>query len=234
MVSSDKGLCGGIHSSVTKATRRALNNAEGSPLPENSAVAQDSDIMVIGDKSKAQLMRALPNNLKLTFNQIGRDIPTFADAAGVADLIIKSGVEYDSVVLVYNKFVSAISYEPAAVEVKGEKALKESDGFKAYEMEDDFTKDLAEFSLANAIYAALVEGHACEQSARFVTFDTLPSLFSLDITSRNAMDNASKNATDMIGSLQMQYNRGRQAAITNELVDIITGPFHLPHLPVMT
>lgn len=73
-------------------------------------------------------------------------------------------------------------------------------------MEDDVTKDLAEFSLANAIYATLVEGHACEQSAR-----------------RNAMDNASKNALDMIGKLQMQYNRGRQASITNELVDIITG-----------
>ena len=75
-------------------------------------------------------------------------------------------------------------------------------------MEDDVTKDLSEFSLANAIYAALVESHACEQSAR-----------------RNAMDNASKNATDMISRLQMQYNRGRQAAITNELVDIITGAF---------
>lgn len=82
--------------------------------------------MVIGDKSKAQLSRIYPDNLKLTFNQIGRDVPTFADAAGVADLVVKSGVEYDSVVIIYNKFVSAISYEAAAVEVKGEKALKES------------------------------------------------------------------------------------------------------------
>ena len=73
-------------------------------------------------------------------------------------------------------------------------------------MEEDVTKDLAEFSLANAIFAALVEGHAAEQSSR-----------------RNAMDNASKNAGDMINTLQMQFNRGRQAAITNELVDIITG-----------
>jgi len=220
VVSSDKGLCGGIHSSVSKATRRAIANTSDSPLsaattsnhhPTADAstsveIDADSPVMVIGDKSKAQLIRALPQNMKLTFNQIGRDIPTFADAAGVADLIIQSGVKYDSVVIVYNKFVSAISYEAAVTEVKGEEGLKESDGFKAYEMEDDFTKDLAEFSLANAIYAALVEGHACEQSAR-----------------RNAMDNASKNAKDMIGSLQMQYNRGRQAAITNELVDIITG-----------
>jgi len=211
VVSSDKGLCGGIHSSVSKATRRALAGTEDSPLlasaNKNDTTAEaDSPIVVIGDKSKNQLSRVLSNNLAMTFNQIGRDIPTFADAAAVADLVVKSGVQYDAVFLVYNKFVSALSYEAAVMQVKGEEALKESDAFKVYENEDDATKDLAEFSLANAIYAALVEGHACEQSAR-----------------RNAMDSASKNATDMIASLQMQYNRGRQAAITNELVDIITG-----------
>ncbi|KAF8625074.1 hypothetical protein AX15_005556 [Amanita polypyramis BW_CC] len=208
VMSSDKGLCGGIHSSVSKATRRALTNDPETPLAgrDDANVDPESPVMIIGDKSKGQLSRAVPNNLRLTFNQIGRDIPTFADAAGVADLIIKSGVKYDSVVIVYNQFVSAISYQPAILEVKGEEALKESGGFKAYENEDDATRDLFEFSLANAVYAALVEGHACEQSAR-----------------RNAMDNASKNATDMIGALTMQYNRGRQAAITNELVDIITG-----------
>ncbi|KAI0267495.1 ATP synthase F1 gamma [Gloeopeniophorella convolvens] len=199
VVSSDKGLCGGIHSSVSKATRRYIASGENGSAP-------DSPIVIIGDKSKAQLLRTLSANLALTFNQIGRDIPTFADAAGVADLIVKSGIKYDSIALVHNKFVSAISYEPAVVEVLNEEALKESPGFKAYEMEDDVTKDLAEFSLANAIYAALIEGHACEISAR-----------------RNAMDNAQKNASDMISSLQMQFNRGRQAAITNELVDIITG-----------
>ncbi|KAJ6621312.1 ATPase, F1 complex, gamma subunit domain-containing protein [Mycena sp. CBHHK59/15] len=205
VISSDKGLCGGIHSSVTKATRRAFAGSAESPLlnDESKAVEVDgaSPIMVIGDKSKAQLLRTMSKNLRMSFNQIGRDVPTFADAAGVADLIIKSGVPHESVVIVHNKFVSAISYEPTAIE--------ESEGFKAYEMEDDFTKDLAEFSLANAIYAALVEAHACE---------TVPGK-----PIRNAMDNASKNATDMISSLQMQYNRGRQAAITNELVDIITG-----------
>ncbi|THH09232.1 hypothetical protein EW146_g8739 [Bondarzewia mesenterica] len=199
VISSDKGLCGGIHSSVSKETRRSIASGEHGAQP-------DSPIMVIGDKSKAQLSRTLSQNLTLTFNQIGRDIPTFADAAGVADLIVKSGVEYDAIAIVHNKFVSALSYEPTVVEVMNEQVLKESPGFKAYEMEDDVTKDLAEFSLANALYAALTEAHACEQSAR-----------------RNAMDNASKNASDMISSLQMQYNRGRQAAITNELVDIITG-----------
>ncbi|GLB39676.1 putative atp synthase subunit gamma [Lyophyllum shimeji] len=223
VISSDKGLCGGIHSGVSKATRKALSNADDSPLvtsaksdlgtdpsvnasTSSKEVDPQSPVVVIGDKSKSQLMRTLNQNFRVTFNQIGKDIPTFADAASVADIIVKSGVKYDSAVIIYNRFLSAISYEPAAMEVKGEEALKESDAFKAYENEDDVTKDLAEFSLANAIYAALTESHACEQSSR-----------------RNAMDNASKNAGEMINTLQLQYNRGRQAAITNELVDIITG-----------
>jgi F-type H+-transporting ATPase subunit gamma len=126
VVSSDKGLCGGIHSSLSKTTRKAIANAPDSLIDAKDPVDPESPVMVIGDKSKAQLSRAVPKNLQLTFNQIGRDIPTFADAAGVADLIIKSGVKYDSIVLVYNKFVSAISYEAATVVVKGEEALKES------------------------------------------------------------------------------------------------------------
>ena len=115
-MSSDKGLCGGIHSSVSKATRRAIAEAESS----------DSPIMVVGDKSKAQLSRTLSKNLVLTFNQIGRDIPTFADAAGVADLLVKSGVEYDAIRIVYNKFVSALSYESAEMDVLNDKGLKEA------------------------------------------------------------------------------------------------------------
>jgi F-type H+-transporting ATPase subunit gamma len=118
VVSSDKGLCGGIHSSVTKFTRRTLTDSE--------TVDADSPVMIIGDKSKAQLSRAIGQNLAMTFNQIGRDIPTFADAAGVADLIVKSGVKYDSVAIVYNKFVSSISYEASIVEVLNENGLKNS------------------------------------------------------------------------------------------------------------
>jgi F-type H+-transporting ATPase subunit gamma len=121
VVSSDKGLCGGIHSSVSKATRRAINTGENGGSP-------DSPVVVIGDKSKAQLSRSLSSNLAITFNQIGRDIPTFADAAGVADLIVKSGIKYDAIAIVYNRFVSALSYEPAVVEVVNEEVLKETGG----------------------------------------------------------------------------------------------------------
>ena len=110
-------MCGGIHSSVSKATRRIFKEEDIDP---------ESPIAIIGDKSKGQLSRTLSKNFTITFNQIGRDVPTFADAAGVADLIIRSGVEYDSIAIVYNKFISALSYESAVVEVETADLLKES------------------------------------------------------------------------------------------------------------
>lgn len=199
IISSDKGLCGGVHSSLSKLVRRTIADP-------NSNVDPESPIVVIGDKAKAQLVRNLPNNLVLSINQIGKEVPTFGDATGVADLILQTGAKYDSVTIVYNKFLSAISYEPVMRDVHPESVLTKTDGFRKYDQEEENTSNLSQFTLANAIYSALVEGHAAENSAR-----------------RNAMDNASKNAGDMISSLQMKYNRGRQAAITNELVDIITG-----------
>jgi len=195
VVSSDRGLCGGIHSSVTKYTRRLIK--DGNP---------ESPLVVLGDKSKSQLSRAHPGNFAISFNQIGKGIPSFADAAVIADFITTSGAEVDSIAIVYNKFISAMSYEANVMEVVSEKSLREAESFNVYEMEEDVTKDLGEFSIANAIYAALVEAHASEISSR-----------------RNAMDNATKNANDMIAALQLKYNRGRQASITNDLVDIITG-----------
>lgn len=119
VVSSDKGMCGGIHSSVAKATRRVFNE-------KDTELDLSSPIAVVGDKAKSQISRTLSKNLFMAFNQIGRDVPTFADAAGVADLILKSGVEYDSIAIVYNKFVSALSYESAIIEVETAEALKES------------------------------------------------------------------------------------------------------------
>ncbi|CAO1623843.1 unnamed protein product [Sympodiomycopsis kandeliae] len=204
VISSDKGLCGGIHSSVVKRAKKEMLK-----LGESAGSADTTDgpaIFALGDKPKAQLSRALPKNLAVTFSQVGRDVPTFADASAVADKIVSSGISFDKVNIIYNSYVSAMSFESAVAEVFSEQALRDAAGFKTYEQEEDTTKDLAEFALANAIYATLVEGHAAEINSR-----------------RNAMDNASKNAGDMINSLNLQFNRSRQAQITNDLVDIVTG-----------
>ncbi|KAG1414504.1 hypothetical protein G6F58_006923 [Rhizopus delemar] len=192
--SSDRGLCGGIHSSVSKATRRAL------------AESPESALVVLGDKPKAQLSRVLRKNIAITFNQIGKNIPTFEEASSIVDVINAQGVEYDTANIVYNKFKSVIAYEAETIPVYSEATFKNSPNFSVYEIEDDVLANLQEFNFANSIYWAMVEGHASEMSAK-----------------RTAMENATKNAGEMIGKLTMTYNRGRQAVITNELIDIITG-----------
>ncbi|KAK9451463.1 ATPase, F1 complex, gamma subunit domain-containing protein [Limtongia smithiae] len=192
--SSDKGLCGGIHSQISKAVRARL------------ATEPECDLVIMGDKAKVQLARAYSANVVLSFNGIGKEVPTFTTAQIIADEIKQLGTTYDKIEIFYNQFKSGISFEPTGVQAYTEAELKASPNFSAYELEDELTSDLTEFALANAIYWALAEGYACEQSAR-----------------RSAMDNASKNAGDMIGRYSILYNRTRQAVITNELVDIITG-----------
>ncbi|KAA1097277.1 atp3 gamma subunit of the F1 sector of mitochondrial F1F0 ATP synthase [Puccinia graminis f. sp. tritici] len=195
VVSSDKGLCGGIHSSVSKRTRAELG--------ENS----ETQIVVVGDKPKTQLSRIVPKNIVLSFNQIGKQVPNFADACVIADLIEEKKLDFDKVKLIHNKWISALSYESTVVEVYNADTLKLAPKFAAYEVEDDqLIQDLSSFAMTNAIYTALVEGYATEISAR-----------------RNAMDNATSNSQTVIGGLQMKFNRMRQSQITNDLVDIITG-----------
>jgi len=192
--SSDKGLCGGIHSGLTRATRKLLS--------ENSNL----DLAVIGEKSKSQLSRSNPKNIQLSFAGVGKDVPTFADAQAIADQICLLPDEYASIRILYNKFINAQSYEPVAIEAYSEEAIANSPNFAAFEIDDAVLGNLREYTLANSLYWALAEGHACEQSAR-----------------RNAMDNASNNASDMISKFTILYNRTRQAVITGELVEIITG-----------
>ena len=135
VVSSDKGLCGGIHSSVSKGTWRILSTGTiaqpDKPGAEPSGTAGavpagDSPIVVVGDKSKAQLLRAVPQNIVLTMNQIGRDIPTFADACAVADLIATSGARYDAVAIVYNRYISAVAFEASTMDVLNEAGLRDA------------------------------------------------------------------------------------------------------------
>ena len=114
VASSDKGLCGGIHSGLSKATRRLLENKP------------NSDVLVIGEKSKAQLSRSSGKNIVLSFAGIGKDVPTFADAQAIADQISLLPTEYSDIQILYNKFVNAQSYEPTIVEAFSEEAIVKS------------------------------------------------------------------------------------------------------------
>ncbi|KAK4993262.1 atp3 gamma subunit of the F1 sector of mitochondrial F1F0 ATP synthase [Elasticomyces elasticus] len=190
--SSDKGLCGGIHSGMSRATRKYML--------ENP----NTDLAVLGEKCKAQLGRSNGKNMKLSFAGIGKDVPTFADAQAIADQVVLLPEDYASVKIMYNKFVNAQTYEATVLEAYSEEAIMNSPNFSTFEIDDEVLANLREYSLANSLFWA--KGHACEQSAR-----------------RNAMDNASKNAGDMINRFQILFNRTRQAVITGELVEIITG-----------
>lgn len=195
VMSSDKGLCGSIHSQLARNARKMLDE---SPT---------TDLVVVGDKSKAQLGRTHPERLQLSFAGPGKEAPTFSEAALIADEIQKLPTKYDKITLLFNKYVSSVSFQPTTLDVFPETQLEAAPKFGSYEVEEEeVPTNFSEFNFANFLLGGLSEGHAAEISAR-----------------RNAMDNASKNAGDMINKYSILYNRTRQAVITNELVDIITG-----------
>ncbi|KAK7969002.1 hypothetical protein PG996_002554 [Apiospora saccharicola] len=191
--SSDKGLCGGVHSGLSRWIRRTV--------PHGSA-----DLVIIGEKARSQLGRTNSSDIVLNFAGVGKNVPTFADAQAIADQIVQLQTQYSGIKILYNKFINATSYEPTIIDAFSEDAIAASPNFSAFEVDEELIPNMREYALANSLYWALAEGHACEISAR-----------------RNAMDNASKNAGEMIGKYQILYNRTRQAVITGELVEIITG-----------
>jgi len=112
--SSDKGLCGGIHSGLSRYTRRLM---EQKP---------NADLVVIGEKSKAQLGRSNGKNIVLSFAGVGKDVPTFADAQAIADQISLLPTDYGSIQIIYNKFINATSYEATPIEAFSEEAIANS------------------------------------------------------------------------------------------------------------
>ncbi|TPX58442.1 hypothetical protein PhCBS80983_g03119 [Powellomyces hirtus] len=194
VVSSDRGLCGGIHSSLAKGARRFL------------ADHPESSLAIVGQKARAQLQRDSRKNIAVTFDGVAKNLPSWNEAALIADEIIKAGVQFETAQIIFNQFKSVIAFDTVNVPVHSYKALSESPKLAAYEVEDPVLKNFEEFTFANTLYWGIAEGNASEQAAK-----------------RAAMENATKNAGEMIQKLTLTYNRSRQATITNDLIDIITG-----------
>lgn len=116
VASSDKGLCGGVHSGLSKATRRLLQEKP------------NSDVLVIGEKAKAQLSRSSGKSIVLSFAGVGKDVPTFADAQAIVDQISQLPTDYGDIQIIYNKFLNAQSYEATAIEAFSEEAIVNSRG----------------------------------------------------------------------------------------------------------
>ena len=204
MISADKGLCGGFNGAIARQIRAEIKRLEG----EGKAVK----IYVIGRKAADGLGDLLENRLFSRIEGVQGIPVSYGKASQIARKIIEGfdASEFDSVSLVYNRFVSAIAQEVVhnpLIPVSAESHNADEDIFYDYEPEEDeILKMLLPRNLATQIFSAIVESSAAELAARMT-----------------AMDNATRNAGDMIDRLTLVYNRTRQANITKELIEIISG-----------
>lgn len=194
-ITSDRGLCGAVHTGVARHIRGDL--------------AADPNIKVIcvGDKSRAILQRLYGKNIEMVCNEVGRLPPTFLDAAKLTNAILNLGYEYTDGKIIYNKFKSVVSYAVADMPIFSLKSVESAEKLPVYDsLDSDVIQNYLEFSMASLLFFAMKEGACSEQSSRMT-----------------AMDNASKNAGEMIDKLTLTFNRTRQAVITRELIEIISG-----------
>ena len=201
-LSSDKGLCGGINTFIARCTKDAVAKL--------AAQGKECDVVVIGDKGRSQLNRAIPEKIVRTATEVIAPGSFNLAAALSSELTAAGSADYDAVVIVYNSFVNAATYKQYYKVIKPMVVEGENESMVEYEFEPDVKSevmtDLYEYVLTSQLYYCFMDGAASEQSSRMT-----------------AMENASKNAGELIDSLTLKYNRARQARITTELIEIISG-----------
>jgi F-type H+-transporting ATPase subunit gamma len=201
-MTSDRGLAGAVHSSINKKIRGELHDkmAAGDDL-------SNVKVICVGDKSRAFFQRFFAPQLIMVGSEIGRLPPQFGDAAKVANAILTCGHEFDTGKLVYNYYRSVVSYDTTEIPIFSLDTVSNAEKVTVYDSLDaDVVQSYMEFSLASLVYYTMKEGATSEQSSRMT-----------------AMDNSSKNASEMIDKLRITFNRTRQAVITGELIEIISG-----------
>lgn len=209
MMTSDRGLCGAFNSSIVRDTRRLVAQLQ--------ADGKEVKILCVGRKGWAQVRREFGPMIVDLIEGVGRPRLNFDDAQGISTRVLEmfEAGEFDVCTLVYNRFKSVISQIvtrqqviPFAVEAAQEGEEVSAANVK-YEYEPDETEILEVLlprNLSVQVYRSLLENNASEHGARM-----------------SAMDNATRNAGEMIDSLTLNYNRTRQAFITKELIEIISG-----------
>jgi len=206
VVSADRGLCGGFNGSIIRAAKNEIASAQAS--------GKQVKLFVVGRKAGDALRSDEAASIFDSLENIQGSGVSYGDAAEISAKIITGfeAGEFDSASLLFNKFVNAITQEvthrsliPAEIE-----EAEEDTGLNAsYEYEPEESELLADLlprNLATQIFSSLLESSAAELAARMT-----------------AMDNATRNAGDMIDRLTLVYNRTRQANITKELIEIISG-----------
>lgn len=197
-LTSDRGLCGGVHSSICKQIKHDLEEKEDT---------SETRLVLIGDKAKAQLQKLWGKNVLMSYNNIGKKPPSFTDAAFLSQSLLDLPYEYDVGTLYYNTFRSVISYRVTKLPLARQEMVQEAEKLMLYDsIDSEVLQSYLEFQFTSLIFFSLKEAACSEQSARMT-----------------AMDAASKNAGEMIDKLTLTFNRTRQAVITRELIEIISG-----------
>lgn len=206
VVNTDKGLCGGLNANIVKAAKakaRAL-----------IADGKDVQFYLVGKKGRAPITRDYADRIEKHYDTSEVRTPGFEEAEAIADELIGRFEQdgFDVAHLVYPIFQSALVQDPTVDQLipvpspEGE-AGASGDAVVEYEPgEEEILEELLPRYVKTQLFGALLEREASEQGA-----------------SMTAMDNATRNAGDLINKLTIQYNRSRQAAITTELIEIIAG-----------
>jgi len=205
LMTADRGLCGGFNANVSKAAERFIK--------ENEQGFEKIDLTIVGRKGKEFLKNRVGENIKQVHENITGDA-NYKTAALLGQEVIEAydAETYDAVFVLYNAFQSAITQIVTLEQVLPiqPKIVEEgADSSVDYIYEPNQGEVLSQIlpkMVEVQFFRALLESNASEQGARMA-----------------AMDSASRNASEMIGKLTLQYNRARQAAITKELMEIISG-----------
>lgn len=200
-ITSDRGLCGGVNSSVTRDIRDKLN-------PMIKAGEETPFLTIFGDKGRQGLERLFGKYFQYTFSDISRlRLRTFTQSSDLSAYI--SNAEFNRGDIVYNHFVNLMAFETRTVPLYSyEQFEKDPAILKGYHLlgSREVKKSFFEFYNAVRLHCFLCEADTSELSSRM-----------------NAMSNSSKNAEEMLEKLELLYNRTRQAKITTELMEIISG-----------
>jgi len=205
VLTSDRGLCGGFNANIIKKAK--------SYFAKLSNERKELKIITVGSKGNDQLKRLYGDRIIENLSFKNSKNANYFDAEKVGKLIIEKfeNEEFDVCVIFYNQFKNVITQIPQAqqiipLNVEEDKKKENNVNYEFEPDEDEILRNLLPKNISTQIFKAMLENSASEQGARM-----------------SAMDNATRNAGEMVDKLTIEYNRSRQAAITKELIEIISG-----------
>jgi len=204
VMTADRGLCGGFNSNIIKKAKSYFQKLSDS--------GKELKIITVGSKGYDQLKRAYKDNIIENISFKESKNANYFDADKVGKILIQKfeQKEFDVCTIFYNQFknvITQIPQEQQIIPLKINEEEKSSDENYEFEPdEDEILGNLLQKNISTQIFKAMLENSASEQGSRM-----------------SAMDNATRNAGEMVDKLTIQYNRSRQAAITKELIEIISG-----------